>query len=320
MLRSVAVVTADGASPFELALLCEVWGQDRGEHGVPRLDFAVCTPRPGRIAGSFGYDIVVDNDLSFAEKADLVCIGPMNRNPADPEVVELVRATAERGARVMSVCTGAFILGEAGVLDERSCTTHWMHTDELAARFPQARVVPEVLYVDDGPILTSAGTAAGADAGLYLWRKEYGGAVASTIARRMVLPPMREGGQAQFIRNAVHECESEALAPLLAWIIDHLDERLDVDSLARRSNMSPRTFARRFRDEVGSTPHAWITLQRVIAAEELLEMTDRSVERIASDVGFGNAATLRHHFARVRGLSPQRYRGMYSCLGDEVAS
>jgi transcriptional regulator GlxA family with amidase domain len=316
MLRNVAVVTGDGASPFELALLCEVWGQDRSDHGVPLLDFAVCTPRPGRIKGAFGYDMVIEHDLSRAEEADLVCIAPMNRNPVEPEFIDLVRATVERGARVLAVCTGAFVLGEAGLLDGRSCTTHWMHTEELATRFPAAHVIPEVLYVDADPVITSAGTAAGADAALHLWRKEYGGAVASTIARRMVLPPMREGGQAQFIRRAVPDCDAETLAPLLSWIGEHLDEQLDVDSLARRSSMSSRTFARRFRDEVGSTPHVWITLQRVIAAEGLLETTHRPIERIAEDVGFGNAATLRHHFTRVRGLSPQRYRAMYCTLGD----
>lgn len=316
MLRSVAVIAGEGVSPFELGLLCEVWGLDRQADGIPHLDFAVCAPRPGRIAADFGYDIHVDHDLEFARSADLVCVAPIKKHAVGDDVLQLLRETVDRGARVLSVCSAAFILGDAGLLDGRDCTTHWMYTDELARRFPAARVMPEVLYVDEDPVITSAGTAAGADASLHLWRKEYGGAVASAIARRMVLPPMRDGGQAQFIRRSVPECDAETLGPLLAWIGDYLDERLDVDTLAKRCNMSPRTFARRFREEVGSTPHAWITLQRVLAAEELLESSTRSIDRIAEDVGFGNAATLRNHFGRVRGLSPQRYRRMYGAEED----
>ncbi len=311
MLRSVAVIAGEGVSPFELGLLCEVWGLDRRSEGVPHLDFQVCAPRPGRISADFGYDIHIDNDLEFARSADLVCIAPIKKHAVDDSVLQLLRDTIDRGARVLSVCSAAFILGDAGLLDGRDCTTHWLYTDELARQFPAARVMPEVLYVDADPVITSAGTAAGADAALHLWRKEYGGAVASTIARRMVLPPMREGGQAQFIRRSVPECDADTLGPLLAWISEHLDEQLDVDTLAKRCTMSPRTFARRFREEVGSTPHAWITLQRVLAAEELLESSSLSIERIATDVGFGNAATLRNHFGRVRGVSPQRYRQMY---------
>ncbi len=173
------------------------------------------------------------------------------------------------------------MLGEAGLLDGRSCTTHWRWSDRLAARFPLARVVPEVLYVDDDRVLTSAGTAAGIDACLYLWRQEFGAAAASVIARRMVVPPQREGGQAQFIRTPVPDCDVETLGPLLVWMTSHLDEQHTVESLARAASMSPRTFARRFRAETGTTPHAWITSQRVLRAEELLETTDRSVDWIA---------------------------------------
>ncbi len=313
MLRSVAVIAGDGVSPFELGLLCEVWGIDRREHGVPMLDFAVCAPRPGRVSGAFGFDLVVENDLSRAADVDLVCIAPIKGDrPTPPEVLDLVRSTVDRGARVLSVCSAAFILGEAGLLDGRSCTTHWIYTDELRRRFPAADVVPDALYVDADPIITSAGTAAGIDAALHLWRKEYGASIASAVARRMVVPPIREGGQAQFVRRAVPESHAESLAPLLEWIQRHLGERLDVEVLARRSAMSPRTFARRFRDETGTTPHAWVTRQRVIAAEELLESTDLPIERIAVDVGFGNAATLRQHFARARGVSPQQYRRMFA--------
>jgi transcriptional regulator GlxA family with amidase domain len=256
-----------------------------------------------------GFELQVHHGLERVRSADLVVIPAVPRRaPVPPEVLDALRESHERGARVMSVCSGAFVLGEAGLLDGRRCTAHWMQTDELAARFPRAKVVPEVLYVEDDRVLTSAGTAAGIDASLYLWREEFGAAAASLVARRMVVPPQREGGQAQFIDNPVPQCDGETLGPVLTWIVEHLQEELPVEELAARSAMSPRTFARRFRAETGTTPHAWITSQRVHRAEQLLEQTDRSVDQIAADVGFLNAATLRHHLRRVRGLSPQQYR------------
>jgi transcriptional regulator GlxA family with amidase domain len=316
MLKNVAVVVYEGVAPFELGVLCEAWGIDRTEHGVPSIDFAVCGPTPGYVPTTLGFGLQIEDDLSRADEADLVCVPAMQRNgPMPGEVLEVLRATVERGARVLSVCSGAFVLGEAGLLDGRDCTTHWMYTQALQERFPLARVVPEVLYVDEDPVITAAGSAAGLDACLHLWRKEYGASIASMVARRMVVPPQRDGGQAQFIRSAVPDCDAETLGPLLQWITEHLDEPLSVDYLARESNMSPRTFARRFRAETGTTPHAWITNQRVLRAEELLERTSRPVDRIADDVGFGNAAALRHHFTRARGVSPQQYRRMY-CPGD----
>jgi transcriptional regulator GlxA family with amidase domain len=320
MLKNVAVIAYEGVAPFELGVLCEAWGIDRREHGVPMLDFAVCGPRPGYVPTNMGFGLMVEQDLSRAEEADLVCVPAQARNtPMPSSVLEVLRATIDRGARVLSVCSGAFVLGEAGLLDGRDCTTHWMYTEELQARFPKACVVPEVLYVDEDPVITAAGSAAGLDACLHLWRKEYGASIASMVARRMVVPPQRDGGQAQFIRSAVPDCDAETLGPLLQWIIENLEEELSVDSLARQSNMSPRTFARRFRAETGTTPHAWITSQRVLRAEELLERTSRPIDRIADDVGFGNAAALRHHFTRARGVSPQQYRRMY-CPGEEAAS
>jgi len=321
MLKNVAVIAYEGVAPFELGVLCEAWGIDRQVHGIPLLDFAVCAPNPGYIPTTMGFGLMVEQDLSRAEEADLVCVPAQNRNgPMPPEVLDVLRGTVERGARVLSVCSGAFVLGEAGLLDGRDCTTHWMYTEQLQERFPSARVVPEVLYVDEDPVITAAGSAAGLDACLHLWRKEYGASVASMVARRMVVPPQRDGGQAQFIRSAVPECDAETLGPLLTWITENLDEPLSVDYLAKESNMSPRTFARRFRAETGTTPHAWITQQRVLRAEELLEKTGRPVDRIAVDVGFGNAAALRHHFTRARGVSPQQYRRMYCCSTEEEAA
>jgi transcriptional regulator GlxA family with amidase domain len=313
MLSNVAVLTFDGVAPFELGVLCEAWGIDRTEHGIPSLDFAVCAEKP-RVATSMGFDLHVEHGLDRAAEADLVCVPAVKGTSIiSEEVLDLLRATVARGARVLSVCSGSFVLGQAGLLDGRDCTTHWMHAADLQAQFPKANVLPEVLYVDEDPVITSAGSAAGLDACLHLWRKEFGGQVASMVARRMVVPPQREGGQAQYIARAVPDCTAETVGPVLTWIAANLAEDHSVEELARRAHMSPRTFARRFRAETGATPHAWVTNQRVIAAEELLIASDSSIEWIAAEVGFGNAATMRQHFARVRGLSPQAYRQSFSC-------
>jgi transcriptional regulator GlxA family with amidase domain len=234
-------------------------------------------------------------------------------------VVEVVRAVHERGGMVFAHCTAAFVLGEAGLLDGRRCTTHWRHVDVLAQRYPKALVDQDVLYVQDGTIVTGAGSAAGLDAALHLMRQQFGARVAAAAARRMVVPPHRDGGQAQFIARAVPDVEAETLGPLLMWITENLAEDLGVEALARRSHMSPRTFARRFRAETGATPHNWVTGQRVQAAQELLELTGHSIDWIADEVGFGNAATLRHHFTRARGVSPQQYRRTFCGAGSQAS-
>jgi len=314
MLTNVATLVYDGVAPFELGVLCEAFGMDRREDGVPLLDFSVCGPVVGEVPTSMGFSINVERGLDRMEEADLIGVPAMPRGGVVPdEVISALRRANARGARILSVCSGAFTLGEAGLLDGRDCTTHWRYTTELAERYPLANVVPEVLYVDSGEIITSAGTAAGLDATLHLWRQEYGAAVASAVARRMVVPPQREGGQAQFIARAVPDCRAETLGPVLQWVTENLGDDLGVEALARRALMSPRTFARRFREETGTTPHSWVTSQRVQAAEVLLERSDASVDWIAAEVGFGNAATLRHHFTRVRGVSPQQYRRQFAC-------
>lgn len=314
MLTNVAVLAFDGVAPFELGILCEAFGIDRTADGVPALDFAVCAEDDQPLRTSMGFSLQTDFGLDRVAEADLVGIPAIPRGGVpSPAVIEAIRAAYDRGARIMSACSGAFTLGAAGLLDGRECTTHWMYTDELQRRFPEAIVVPEVLYVDTGQVVTSAGSAAGLDAALHIWRQEYGAAVANVVARRAVVPPYRDGGQAQFIARAIPDCEADTLSPLLTWILENLEEDHAVEALARRAVMSPRTFARRFRDETGTTPHQWITRQRVSAAEELLERTDHSVDWIAGAVGFGNGATLRHHFTRVRGVSPQAYRRQFAC-------
>ncbi len=314
MIRNVAVLVYDGVAPFELGVLCEAWGLDRSDDGVPNFDFAVCTPQPGSVRTSAGFDLVVEHGADRVAQADLVALPAMPRDAEVPDqVLGLIRDAYDRGARLLSVCSGAFLLGAAGLLDGRRCTTHWRYAEELATRFPAALVDADVLYVDADPIITGAGSAAGLDACLHLIRKEFGAQVASTVARRMVVPPLRDGGQAQFVRSAVPTCEADTLTPLLTWMSGNLESELTVESLARRSHMSTRTFARRFREETGSTPHQWLTHQRVLLAEQLLEETHLPVEEVARRSGFGNAAALRHHFSRFRGTSPVSYRRTFGC-------
>lgn len=309
VLRDVAVLALDGVAPFELGVLCEVFGVDRTGQGLPGYDFAVCGRRPGPVRTSVGFGLQVPHGLDRAARADLVAVPAMGTDRAwPPEVLDTLRAAVARGARVLSVCSGAFVLGAAGLLDGRRCTTHWMYAAELARRHPAAVVDPDVLYVDADPVLTSAGTAAGIDLCLHLVRREHGPRVANALARRMVVPPHRDGGQAQYVEMPVPAAQGDVLGDVLTWMATHLDADLTVESLAARAHLSPRTFARRFRAETGTTPYHWLTGQRVLRAQRLLEETDLPVEVVAQRAGFGTAAVLRHHFARWCGTTPQRYR------------
>ncbi|EAQ00235.1 putative transcriptional regulator [Janibacter sp. HTCC2649] len=309
-LRTVAVVLQDPVAVFEFGVLTEVFGIDRSDDGVPAFDFRVCTENPGMpLRGDGGVTLTAPLGLGATTDADLVAIPASDAAYTPSEAVkQVVRDAVDRGAYVLSVCSGAFTLGAAGVLDGREVTTHWRHSDELAAAYPLAKVNPDVLYAHDGTVITSAGTAAGLDACLHLVRAEHGGAVANRIARRMVVSPHRDGGQRQFIDRPVPVTESESLSPILEWMLEHLAQPHTVSDLARRASMSSRTFARRFVAETGTTPHQWVTDQRVLRARELLEETDLSIEQIAGDVGFGSAALLRHHFAQCTGLTPTVFR------------
>ena len=318
MIRSVAVPVLDNVFAFELGLICEVFGLDRpDEPELPTFDFAVCTPRPGPVRTMSGFGLDVAHGLERIATADLVAVPAIHRDtPVPDELVTALRAAHDRGARVMSVCSGAFVLGRAGLLDDRDCTTHWSYADELARRFPRARVNSDVLYVDCERVLTSAGTAAGIDAALYLVRQEFGERVANRLARRMVMPPHREGGQRQYVDRPV-PIEADTLTETLSWMTEHLDADLTVDELAQRAHLSARTFARRFRSETGTTPHHWLTGQRVLAAQRLLEETEQPVESVADLVGFGSAAVLRHHFSRRVGTTPTDYRRTFAHRGLE---
>ena len=312
MLRNVATVVLDGVAAFELGVLCEAFGIDRSDQGLPSFEFDLCTPRPGRVATKSGFDLVVEHGLDRLAEADLIGVPATARDHVFPdEVLEALRAAVDRGARVLSVCTGAFMLAAAGLLDDRRCTTHWMYTDELARRYPRAKVDPGVLYVDDDPVITSAGTAAGIDACLHLWRKEFGAETAAAVARRMVVPPHRDGGQAQFIEAPIRATDAPTLSAIIDYMTSHLSDELTVDGLAGLASMSPRTFARRFKAETGTTPYEWLLTARIAAAQRMLELGDDVVETVATRAGFGTAAAMRHHFARRMGTTPQAYRAAF---------
>ncbi|TDE14956.1 helix-turn-helix domain-containing protein [Jiangella asiatica] len=316
MLRNVAAVVLDGVAPFELGVLCEAFGIDRSDQGLPVMDFDLAGVNPGPVKTSLGFELIVEHGLERLESADLIGIPAMPRNNVFPaDLLEALRAAVDRGARVLSVCSGAFVLGAAGLLDGRRCTTHWMYTDELAARFPQAKVDPGVLYIDDDPIITSAGTAAGIDASLHLWRKEFGADMAATVARRMVVPPHRDGGQAQFIEAPIRATPARTLAAVVDYMAAHLDQNLTIEDLAALANMSPRTFARRFRAETGTTPYEWLLTARLAAAQRMLERGDDVVETVAARAGFGTGAAMRHHFAKRLGTTPQAYRAAFCDRG-----
>ncbi|GAB2675433.1 GlxA family transcriptional regulator [Thalassiella azotivora] len=318
MIRSAVAIALPGVAPFELGVVCEVFGIDRREHGVPLVDFAVVTPEPGRVPTSTGFALDVADGLDRAAGADVVLVPAYPRDQDVPAAVtRALDEAVERGAWVVSVCSGAFALGAAGLLDGRRCTTHWMYAGELAQRFPGAKVDPHVLYVEDDGVITSAGSAAGIDACLHLVRTEMGAGAAAAVARRMVVPPHRDGGQAQYVASAVPACSDDGLAPTLAWMVEHLSEDLRVEDVAARALMSPRTFARRFRAATGATPAAWLNQQRMQRARELLEATDLPVEEVARRVGFGSGAVLRSHFAAL-GTTPRAYRRTFA--GPDLAA
>ena len=310
MVRSVAAVVTDGLAPFEFGVVCEVFGLDRSEDGVPRFDFRVCGPVAGQpVRTSVGARVVPDHGLDATDDVDLVVVPAIRIGSAyPPEVLDAVRRAAARGALLLSVCSGVFLLAAAGVVEGRRVTTHWMHADELRRQYPSLDIDPDVLFVDDGNLITSAGTAAGIDACLHLVRRELGAKVANTIARRMVVPPQRDGGQRQFIQRPVPECEEDSFAELLEWMTEHLDEPLTVRDLARQAHTSERTLARSFVAQTGTTPLAWLTSQRVAQAQSLLEETALDLEEVARRSGFGSAALLRHHFRRAVGITPTEYR------------
>ncbi|MGM1018654.1 MAG: GlxA family transcriptional regulator [Actinomycetota bacterium] len=319
-MKTVACIVQEGFAPFEFGVACEAFGLDRSGDGIPNFDFRILAPEPGAVTSKLGFSINVENDLSFAAEADLVVVCPLPRerwDDIDPRVLDVVREADARGAWLLSVCSGSFILAAAGVLDGRRATTHWMYSDTMIEMYPQIEVDPDVLFVQDGRIITSAGTAAGLDACLHLLRQELGAELTNRIARRMVVPPQRDGGQAQYIDRPIPVVQNDSLAAVTDWAMENLRQELTVDQLAHRAHMSPRTFARRFKAEHGATPAAWLARQRIIQAQRMLERTDLGLDRIAAECGFGSAAVLRQNFARVLGTTPTAYRMTFSCRTDD---
>ncbi|MGW1028481.1 helix-turn-helix domain-containing protein [Streptomyces sp. NPDC002577] len=304
---TVALAVTDGMLHFELALACEVFGADMTGVADPWYSVSVCGPGAVR-AGRF--QLEPDHGFDQLPDADTVIVPGWADIDEDPpaDLVDAVRAAHEAGARVASLCTGAFVLAAAGVLDGRRATTHWAHTRALATRYPQVTVDPDVLYVDNGSVLTSAGKAAAMDLCLHLVRLDHGSSIANALARRLVVPPHRDGGQAQFVTTPVPAPDNHPLAELFPWVIERLDQPLTVEDLARQARMSSRNLGRHFRAVTGTTPLQWLLTQRIRHAQELLETTDDSIDTIAAATGMGTATTLRRHFNRTVGVPPDTYR------------
>jgi AraC family transcriptional regulator, transcriptional activator FtrA len=287
-----------------------------GHIGTPRYDFSLAAASPGAVHTSTGFALVVERGLRTLARADTIVVPGYARSDRPPpsELLRALQRAAARGARVMSICTGAFALAHAGLLDGRRATTHWDSTDRLASSFPQVNVDPNVLFVDEGDILTSAGVAAGLDLCLHVIRRDHGAALASSYARRTVIAPHRDGGQAQFIDRPTPVADDRLadLAATRAWALERLDQELDVATLAKHALVSPRTFARKFRAETGTTPHKWLLHQRVLEARRLLETSQASIEEIASLSGLGSAAAFRISFKNETGTSPTAYRQAFA--------
>ncbi|MFI9777143.1 GlxA family transcriptional regulator [Streptomyces sp. NPDC051956] len=332
--RTVAVLVRDGVLPMELGLVHQLFGTARSATGEPLYDVRTCAPRPGRIRTDADFPIYAEHGLATVAAADTVLVPASHETDESlgpdglPEelAAALIGGAALRGAeeapgpgprshagprRIASICTGSFVLAAAGLLDGRRATTHWMSADLFARTFPSVTVDPGVLYVDEGRILTSAGEAAGIDLCLHMIRRDHGAAVAAEVARRTVVPPHREGGQAQFIQRPVESEGLTSTSASRAWALARLAEPLTLAELAARDAMSVRTYSRRFREETGLTPIQWLTQRRVDRARELLEQTDHTVDRIATEAGFGTGTSLRQHFQAGLGVSPGAYRSTF---------
>lgn len=309
--RVVAVVAYDGVSTFELGLTLEVFGLSR--LGPDWYRVVVCSERPGRpLTANNGLKVIADGGLSVLAGADTIIVpGSRDIVEASPALLDALRRAHRRGARVASICAGAFILAAAGLLDGRRATTHWALTTELSRRYPRVQVDANVLYVDDGDVMTAAGRAAGLDLCLHIVRGDHGTEVANQVARRLVIAPHREGGQAQYIRQPVPPIEGDALASVFDWAQRHLDRDLTIASLAAKARMSRRTFIRRFEDATGMSPGEWVVQTRVAKARELLEATRIPIEGVATETGFGSADAMRHHFRQRLGTSPANYRAAF---------
>jgi transcriptional regulator GlxA family with amidase domain len=310
-MHRIAIPVTDAMPLFELAVPCEVFSREREDLEVPWwYDVQLCAGQNGPIRTGEGLLLDTKFGLDDVVRADTVIVPACAdvQQHAPPELLAALREAHARGARIASICTGAFTLAMAGLLDGRPATTHWMHADQFASRWPQVRLDRGVLYTDDGEILTSAGSAAGLDLCLHLVRRDHGTRIANILARRMVMPPHRDGGQAQYVQQSMPQTTAVSLSAVLDWARSNLDQPLTVAELASRAQLSLRTFARQFKAITGRTPLQWLLAERVRLAQELLETSNDTVDRIATRCGFGSAQRLRMHFARTNNVTPHEYR------------
>jgi transcriptional regulator GlxA family with amidase domain len=310
----VAVLARHGLLPIELGIAHRIMGLAKSPSGQPLYEVLTCTPSPGVVRTNADFTINVEHGPEVLAEADTVIVPAAHGSDETyasgvlPPDLAAALARIRPGARVASICTGAFVLAAAGLLDGRRATTHWSASENFRRLFPRVRLDPDVLYTDEGDILTSAGVASGIDLCLHMVRSDFGSAVANTVARRTVVPPHREGGQAQFIERPVPDAGVQTTRNARAWALARLEQPLTLRELAERESMSVRTFTRRFREETGSSPQRWLIEQRVERARQLLEGTDLPVDRVAREAGFGTAASMRAHLAATLGVSPSTYR------------
>jgi AraC family transcriptional regulator, transcriptional activator FtrA len=318
---SVAIVVYDGVSAFELGIAGEIFGTDWGPVlGVPWYRADICTLTRGPVRVDVGYEVRAAGGTHTISAADMIVVLPgMTIEQAPGALAIALRRAHARGSRIVSLCTGAFALAEAGLLDGRRATTHWTDCAGLAQRYPRVQVDPGVLFVDEGSVLTSAGSAAGIDLCLHVVRQDYGTEIATQLARQLVVQPQRDGGQAQYIEAPMPATSADGhFANTLDWLREHLDEPVTVQDLAARAAMSPRTFARRFLASTGVTPYQWLLTQRVQLAQRLLESSDLSIDAVAEASGFSTAPNLRKHFSRTVRNSPQAYRRAFAAVNGHI--
>lgn len=312
---TVTVLAYQGMSAFETGIVTEIFGLPRPEFDVTWYDLTVCAQRPGPLRIVGGATISTEHGLDAFASADTVIVPGVSdvHGECSGELVSALRRAHGRGARIVSICSGAFALAAAGLLDHRPATTHWQYADLLRRRFPLVRVDPDVLYIDDGDVLTSAGSAAGLDLCLHLVRQDFGPTIANAVARRLVVPPHREGGQAQFIETPMpDDPDDDRIARSMTWALAHLDQEITVESLARRAHMSTRTYLRHFARCSGTSPIRWLISRRIQASLVLLEAGGMPIEEIATAVGFATPVTYRHHFTRAMRTSPLAYRRAFN--------
>ncbi|MFJ3360881.1 helix-turn-helix domain-containing protein [Streptomyces anthocyanicus] len=318
----VAVIVDEGTNPFEVGCATELFGLPRPELGLPGplYEVTLCAPDPG-IRMNHGFFTLTDvPGLDAVDDADTLVVPgrPDNVVPRGPAVLDSIRRAHARGARVVSLCTGSFALAEAGLLDGRRAATHWLWAETFRRLHPRVRLEPDVLFVDDGDVLTAAGSAAALDLGLHLWRLDHGAEIANAVSRRLVFAAHRDGGQRQFVERPVPDVPDESLAPLLAWAQERLGEPLTVTDLAARAAVSPATLHRRFRAQLGTTPLAWLTAERVTLARRLIERGEERLDAVAARSGLGTAANLRARLRRETGLSPSAYRRRFGTGAGEA--